>query len=329
MNRVVKVCCGLLAAVVACVILLRLFIFGGSRTSTPPPSPNGYDDFVAAGNLLSHEIGNANQMDAEPLRAMLATNQESLRLFQVGLTRTCLVPAGKILTNISAGFSQDLTATKRLAQLQIAVGRLAELEGRTNDAVAAYISGMRYGNEVSRGGFVTHRLAGVACEAIARGHLTTVATDVSEADTRRNIRELEALEAEAVSWADVADNERMFMREAVRQFNINNPIMLVQLWWSARTLVKQAKTKHLNELARRRLLIIELALRGYSTKYGGPPKQLGQLMPEYLARIPLDPFTERNPGYSPTSTNWVIYSFGADRKDNRGNPRSDVRWDTR
>jgi len=92
-------------------------------------------------------------------------------------------------------------------------------------------------------------------------------------------------------------------------------------------MVKQAKTKHLNELARRRLLIVELALRCHSTKHGSPPKQLGELMPEYLARIPLDPFTERDLSYLPNHTNWLLYSVGEDRVGDRGNPRSDLRVD--
>jgi len=118
--------------------------------------------------------------------------------------------------------SPDLLATKRLAHFGAATGRLAELEGRTNDAVAAYLTGMRYGNEVSRGGFLIHRLVGIACEAIARTRLTTVATSLNATETQGIILALEKLDAEAVTWAEIDDNERLFMRGAIRQFN--NPI---------------------------------------------------------------------------------------------------------
>jgi hypothetical protein len=307
-------------------MLFGLFFLRDGAAAFPPlPVPNGYDNFVVAGNLMSEDTNDASTMDIEPLRAFIATNDASLRLLHLGLTRTCSVHAAEVLTNI-ANWSSDILATKRLAQFGIAVGRLAELEGRTNDAATVYVTGIRYGNEISRGGFLIHRLVGIACEAMARSRLTSVVTNLSKIDMRGIIHSLEKLETEAVSWAEIIANERMFGREAAWQ--IKNPIMIVQSWWSLRPAIKKAKGKHLRASAQRRLLLVELALRCHAVTHEEPPTELSELVPEHLARVPLDPFTDRALIYRPTSTNWLLYSVGADRVDN-GGAGDDLRYDSK
>lgn len=324
MKRLAVICAALLIAGTAGGLLVLTFYRNNSTLFPALPSPNGYDDFLAAGSLLSHQVGDAYQMDVEALRELIATNQASPRLFHLGLARTSSVHTAEFITN-NAGLSTDLTATKRLAQFATAIGRLAELEGRTNDAVTAYLAGMRYGNEISHGGLVIHRLVGVACEAIARRHLKPVTTNLSVADTQEIIRALEKLETETVPYTEIEGNERLYMRQAAKNFS--NPIDLVKVWWSARSMLKQAKVKHLDAVARRRLLIVELALRNYTTTHNRPPQLLVELTPDYVARVPLDPFTRQALGYRPTGTNWLLYSVGADRADDGGQPRSDLRSD--
>jgi hypothetical protein len=296
--------------------LLLVSLPRGNSTAFPAlPSPNGYDDFVAAGNLVSSQVSDAYEMDVDALRPLIATNSEPLRLWQLGLTRTCSVHTLEFLTN-SAYFATELSAMKRLAQLALASGRLAELESRTNDAIAIYLAGMRFGNEISRGGFVIHQLVGIACEAMARNRLTAIATNLNVADTQEIILALERMEAESVTWEEVDRNERRYMRTALRQFN--NPIALVQAWWSVRAMLRQAKAKNLREIARRRLLIVELALRAHASAHQSPASQLNDLVPEYLARVPLDPFTDQPLIYRPTNTNWLLYSVGQDGVDDGG-----------
>ncbi len=52
------------------------------------------------------------------------------------------------------------------------------------------------------------------------------------------------------------------------------------------------------------------------------PDSLGQLVPEYLGKVPEDPFDGRPLRYKKTtSRGYVVYSIGRDRKDDGGNPR--------
>lgn len=306
----------LVAAGLGTLLFVLIFMRNSSAPFPALPTPNGYDDFLAAGNLLNGQTNYAPDMPVEPLRAFLAKNHEALRLLHLGLTRTSSVHTAEFLTNTVNIMSSDIMAIKRLAQLGLAAGLLAELEGRTNDAVTTYVAGLRYGNEVSRGGFVIHRLVGVACEAMAQSRLTIVATNLNPSEAKEIIKALEKLEAEAVSWAEIYDNERRFIRESFVQSK--NPLMLVHSWWSLRTMLKKAETKNLKKIAQRRLFLIELAVRCHAGTHGNPPKQLSDLVTEQLTSVPLDPFTERAFVYHPKGTNWLLYSVGANRTDDGG-----------
>ncbi len=316
MKTILKLALLLLVAAGLGILLFGLIFMRNSSAPFPAlPTPNGYDDFLAAGNLLNGQTNYAPEMPVEPLRAFLATNQEALRLLQLGLTRRCSVHTAEVITN-SANMSNDLMAMKRVAQLGLAAGLLAELEGRTNDAVATYVAGLRFGNEVSRGGFVIHRLVGVACETMAQGRLTILATNLNPTEAKEIIRALEKLELEAVSWAEIYDNERRFIRESFVQSK--NPLMLVHSWWSLRTMLKKAEARNLKKIAQRRLFLIELAVRCHAGTHGNPPKQLSDLAPEQLTAVPLDPFTGRAFAYRPQDSGWLLYSVGANRTDDAG-----------
>lgn len=306
MNLGSKFGLALLAAVIVSILLLIFSIKNGNPGAFPPlPTPNGYDDFIAAGNLLSGQNTDPNEMNLEQLRGFIGTNAESLWLLQLGLTRTCSVHTAEFLTN-NLSLITDVMATKRLAQFGLARGRLAELESRTNDAVVAYLTGIRYGNEISRGGFVIHRLVGIACEGLARSRLVTLATNMNVTDAKVIIGALEKLEVETIHLGEIHDNEYMFVRYSVQP--LYNPITLARAWWTIRSTLKKTKVRHLKEIAERRLLMLELAIRCYRASHGNSPEQLDDLKPEFFARVPVDPFTERPFNYRREGTNWILRS---------------------
>lgn len=242
-------------------------------------------------------------MDITTLSSFINTNSESWRLLQLGLARNCSVHTAEFLTN-NPSLIGDGMAIKRLANLGLAMGRLAELEGRTNDAIAAYLTGIRLGNKASQGGFVIHRLIGISCEIPARYQLTKLATNLSPAEMKAVCVALEAADAETVPWEEIQTNEQMYLRQAIQQFA--NPISLIRSWWSSRSTLKGTKFKHLNEVAQRRLLTLELGLHCYRAKHQSLPNQLSDLSPEFFARVPLNPFTERSFEYQPVGTNWIL-----------------------
>ncbi len=286
-------------------------------TFPPLPSPNGYDDFTNASALVTADVGNANTMNLEALQSCIRSNGAALELIRTGLSRKCSLPTALIILNFT-NVMTDLAGQKRLAQLLNGEGRLAELEGRTNDAARSYLDCIRFGNEVSRGGVLISRMVGMACEAIGCSALVRIVPKLSREQSVAVVAELAAMETNAVTWNEVITNEKAFMRHA-RQGSFN-PIRNFVDWWQSRAVLKGTKNKHDISAAKRRLITAELALRIYQIERGQPPTQLSDLVPRYLPRVPTDPFTEKDLVYRPQGTSWLLYSVGEDGTDDGGTP---------
>jgi hypothetical protein len=215
------------------------------------------------------------------------------------------------LTNVA-----ELGNLKRIAQLLNAEGRLAVMEHRPAEAARAHLDNIRFGNEISRGGFLIHRLVGIACEAIGFSGLVKVVPQLDSEQLRSFPAELEQVDKHAVTWSEVMQGERLFMRhELQKSFN---PLRWLVGWWQNRQLIKKAEAKHDLMVARRGLLTTELALRCYQAEQGRGPERLDQLVPKYLQRVPTDPFSAQPLVYRAQGTNWLLYSVGVDGVDEGG-----------
>jgi hypothetical protein len=302
----------LLPAVVVVMLgiaILLLISTGPAPPSPPLPNPNGYDDLLKAGQALVGKLFDADQFDHNGLRALVATNAEALRILRVGLSRSCAGPTDA--TNTVAGM-------RSLALLLAAEGRLAELENRTADAARSYLDAIHLGSEVSRGGSIINRMVGIACEAIGCLPLVKLLPSLTCEQMRPILTELKRIDENIVRWPEVLENENRFARAAMRKQP--NPVPWVLEFWQVRNIRKAAATEHDLAAARLRLLFTELALRAYKCDHGSGPTDLANLVPNYLRRLPTDPFSSHPFIYRQAGTNWILYSVGPDRVDDGGKP---------
>jgi hypothetical protein len=307
-----------LAVISVLAILTVLFLARGRTPPLPPlPNPNGYDDFLKAAALLTGDVSNASTLDHDGLRALMSTNAEPLRLIRLGLTRDCSVPTDSAMTNIS-GVLADLAGLKSLVRLLSEEGRLAEMETRYGDATHSYLDAIRFGNEISRGGFIIHRLVGIACEAIGNTPLSKLVPKLTSDEVRSVIAELEKIDRAGVTWDEVRRNETRFAQYQMgKSFN---PVMWLMTRWQGWRSIQRAEMRHNRVAAHVRLLTAELAVRCYQSEQGRAPSVLEQLVPKYLQRVPIDPFNDRPVTYRPQGTNWLLYSIGEDGVDDGGKP---------
>ena len=295
---------GFVLLVVAVTLLFVVVVASNPAEPFPaPPVPNGYDDFVAAGKLVTGDVDFVRETKLELFRTFVATNAEALRLLQLGLSRTSTVPLATFVTNQSQMVA-DLGTIKRLAQFNVTVGRLAELEGRTNEALTIYLQGLRLAREANRGGVWIHDLVATACESIAFNLLTNLAVKIPPVENRAIIAGLEQVDATTISWEEMMKSERLFNRHTSSSYG--NPIDWIRGWWTNRAALKKGKLKHLRCIVQRRQLLAELALRRYVAEQGKAPQRLSELVPGYLSRLPENPATKQPPDYYPQGTNWVL-----------------------
>jgi hypothetical protein len=302
---------------VAVLVALLASTIGRSPARPPPlPNPNGYDDFVKADEAVLGNIGNWPDLNQDRLVALVSANAEPLRLLRLGLTRQCLMPMDSSLT-----FDTPTLQThevSRLVQLLEAEGRLREMENRPAEAARSYVDAIRFGNEMSRGGYLITRLVGVACEAIGYAPLAKLVPKLNPDEARAVLRDLDKLDAGHVTWAEVQQSERQFMRYQLRNRFI--PIMRVMGWWQIRQAMQKAELKHKTVVAHERLLLAELALRSYQSEQGHPPARLGELATNYLSHVPEDTFSGQPLIYRTQGTNWLLYSVGPDGVDDGRKP---------
>ena len=305
-------------ALAAGAVLVALLAFTIGRSPAPPlPNPNGYDDFVKAGEAVLGNVWMFTALDHNSLAALVSTNAEPLRLLRLGLTRQCVGPMDSFLTN-KAGMKLD--GMSPLAQLLAAEGRLREIENRPAEAAQSYVEAIRFGNAMSRGGFLITRLVGIDCEGIGYAPLAKLAPKLNPDEARAVLTDLDKLDAGRVTWAEVQRNQRRLMRYQLRKRV--NPIPWVMHWWQIRQAVQRAETKHKTVVAHERLLEAELALRCYQSERGHPPARLDELATKYLSHVPEDPFSGKPLIFRPQGTNWLLYSIGPDGVDDGGKPVS-------
>lgn len=309
-----------LGAIVLLACWVGLLVYIRQTTQSPPlPNPNGYDDLAKAGQAITTKPDGPTALDHDALGAWVRTNSESLKLVRVGLARQCAIPTEAAITNFTLHIPQVIPM-KAVAILLTAEGRLAEMENRPSDAARSYVDAIRLGMEISRGGFLIHRLIGIACEGVGGAALAKLIPQLNCDQMRPLVAELEQIEGNAVTWREVVKSERRFERAQLASYR--NPIALIGDWWQSRGAIKNSEEKHILAKARLRLLMTELALRSYRCVHENTPLSLEQLVPHFLQTIPSDPFAKGPLTYRPAGTNWVLYSVGIDHIDDNGKPVS-------
>src|SRR5437667_8984647 len=183
------------------------------------------------------------------------------------------------------------------------------MENRPADAAHTYTDAIRFGNEISRGGLLIHRLVGIACQASGGGPLSKLAPLLSCEQARPLVAELEKIDEARAPWDEVLQSERIFVREQLRASSVS-PLSYVTAWWMTRPAKKKAEDKNNKSVAHLRLLITELALRCFRSEQGHAAQRLEQLAPKHLQRVPIDPFSGQPLVYRVQGTNWLLYSMG-------------------
>jgi hypothetical protein len=257
------------------------------------PSPNGYDDFIKAGQLAATISGDFSQMTTEELRSTLATNREPLRLARLGLQRECRVPTEDSMAYVQTHIS-DLSSIKRLAQLLSAEGRLAEVEIRYDAAAKIHIEIMHLGQASARGGLIIDKLVGVAVENIGIERLARVVGQLDTQSCRATIAILEEIDARNDVAAVYLKRDRKWVKAT---YGVSDWIRAAWIYKSLNPFRNNDQTfssRLLKTDRRRRQLLLDLAARAYELEHGKRPLRAEDLVPSVLRAVPKDPETGTN-----------------------------------
>ena len=274
-------------------IIIVLMVALGAFELPPPkpmPNPNGYDDFVKAGKMLILTTNDFSTMTEVELAALVATNAEALKLVRVGLSQECRVP-NDYSTNYIDLLLPQLASQKQLALSFCAEGRLATLQGRTNDAAQSYLDAANFGLHCGQGGVLIYKLVDLACESLGRSGLAPLLDGVGPQECRKVAQTLEMMDVAEDSEAQIWKQEKEYGRKTG---TLGQKIAALMLYKQRQQTMAKFEAKYQkNQLARRQMMI-DFAARAYQLDKGKPPAAVNGLVPDYLKAIPKAPVSGSN-----------------------------------
>jgi hypothetical protein len=281
------------------IFLLCLLLFWDAEPLPPvppQPHPNGYEDLVKAGQMITGDVWDYDKADLAKLQEIALTNATALALARNAFSNHCAVTL-PFSRNDMTNHLHDVIGLKKLAQALATEGKLAEKENSFNDAAKSYSDLIHLGNESARGGVLMDQMLGIAMESIGVEHLPKLVDQLNAKTCRKTAVTLETLDSQRQTWNEVMQQEsdwsrrtfpgiRYELARAMSRNSLNKAYQTAEQKFGA----QQAKTRH---------LIIDLAARAYELDKGRPPATLADLVPDYLKAIPQDPVTGTNLVYSP------------------------------
>jgi hypothetical protein len=255
----------------------------------PLPHPNGYDDLVAAGQMVSDELPDLKTATVEALAGFVVRNRAALDRARLGLTRQCRVPTEYSLDYLDRHDDYDLSAARRIAGVLGAEGRLAELENHAAEAATNYLTVMKLGVELDRGGVLIDALVAIACESLGTKLLANEVPKLTAEQSHALARNVEDLEATREPMEKIVEHEHAFRRSGLN--GIRNMIGSVVLRRRLRVNEQQVVSRYYQNCRPSLELQGKLAAHAFELEKGRPATGWNDLVPAYLKRIPFDPGT--------------------------------------
>ncbi|MHC4401087.1 MAG: hypothetical protein ACYTG0_15530 [Planctomycetota bacterium] len=279
---------------------------------------NGYPDLVRAGENITLSAVPDDRASAAQLRAFVTQHRQVLDAARAALNEDCRVPV-RYSRDEDDRQLREYYAIRSLYRSLSAEGKLADMEGRTADAVAHHLDLIRLGQATARDGLLIDFLTGSAAEGMGLNGLGRIRKKLTPAQSRTLIAALRRLETtrEPVEHAiarDVAWGQHVLGW----QWRLWFVFQKLRGGWDV---VEKVQFNYHVRQALTRLLICDLAVESYRSEHGQAPERLVDLVPEYLPKgVPEDPFGGRALRYHRTSAGYVLYSVGPDGRDDGGKP---------
>jgi hypothetical protein len=288
------------------------------------PNPNGYDDVLAAGRdiekaRIGFDIRDLDKADEATLSPLVQASHEAIAKGRQGLDRPFQVPVVYDLNDIINRLMYESAAIRNgLAHMLYADGRLAELQGRTDDSLRAYLDLVRLGDAMSHKVPTFPYLVSAAIETRGLHGLRGLRTKLSAEECRRVVAVLQQIDDTIEPVADAILRERHFMDVNVSKMGMVKRVSIGLSGVLAKDKARAAATleaaAHRRD-ASRRLLLTDLALRAHRLEHGALPPGLESLVPSILKTVPIDPYSGKPLVYRMLERDFQLYSVGPDADD--------------
>ncbi|MCC6492415.1 MAG: hypothetical protein IT424_05280 [Pirellulales bacterium] len=282
------------------------------------PQSNAYDDFVAAGqSIVSAAINSANfDPDTALLRTIrqaVAEVRPAIERTRDGLAKPFMAPVDFKSHALPVG---DMTSLRSLARALRAEGRLAELEGNIEQALAAHLDIIRLGYQSRRGGLIVNGQVGSAITGVGASGVYNLAARLSRSQCLMAIDAIKASEALSESYAALERRDQLWEQHALDWFG-GLHFVLDRFCGGGHAAYGQS---FVWEEARTALLKAHLALLAYYAEHSRWPADWREVVAAGLPPLPIDPHDPAGGAirYRRTDIGYLLYSVGGNQIDDRG-----------
>lgn len=273
------------------------------------PYPNGYDDLIRAGQLISGDW-HTPKGDLELVRSFVAANGPAFDSLRLGLSRDCVAS----FDDSDAGYAtlaNDLNRFHNLSRLVMAEAQIAEADGRITDASRSCRDVLALGRAIMQGSMSAGAMYGWVIQHNGMDQLRRLRAKLSAEDCRAIIRDLEAIDRRPIPLKDVADRRETWYVGANSPFS-RAASRMSGLERKGRAEELAIAKKHFDLVDRsRRFLLVELAIHAHHRDLGTWPRSIEELVPNYLASVPIDPSSGKPLNYPKEPTGELIHGFAA------------------
>ena len=280
------------------IIAALLIIVGVFATLREPkfpavvmPNPNGYNELLKASNMIEMPSwSNPKKPSQAEMAEFVTKNAEALKLARRGLHQKCRVPLesseGQIVVR-----APGVPLFENLAEVLLDEGKVAEPENRHADAADSYVTAIRVGQEIMRGGMLLEAMEGSSIERAGLGSLERLVPQLAASECRQIIIALDSADTNRETVQNIVHQEKVWNRKMYGWRYYMHPVVNAQARHRASAITEQSD--------RRRKLMIKLAAQAFEMEHGAKPKIVNDLVPTYLKAVPKDAFTGRDMTYPP------------------------------
>ncbi|MCA9101103.1 MAG: hypothetical protein KDA63_08140, partial [Planctomycetales bacterium] len=296
------------------------------------PIPNAYDTIVAVGDSVEASPFATIESDWDwetvpttMLAPAIQAIESDLAQLRHVLSQQSEIPLKYTQEDYSNLPFSRISNHRSLARALLSRARLAQLDGDPGRALELRLDTVRLGYVVRRGGLITEELVGIAVSGIGTYYIYMNRDSLKADECLHTSEVLLELDRKKEPFEQVNERDRLWTRIAFGWHAHLQQITDDVSGWSAAD-GSGAAGAFLREQVTTRLLAVELALRAFQLEHGQFPATLGELVPEYIDHLPSDPFDPSGGPlrYTRTDDGYLLYSVGADGRDNGGAPPEDA-----
>jgi hypothetical protein len=302
----------------ACTIVVPLVCvyYSVTKTITPPtlslPSPNGYDLLMEASEaVLAWDLVNNDEVTAEQRRQFVDQNSQAFELAASAIDVPSQVPVDYASMETRVWRQGD---RQSIFQAMLIRAHSYSDARQVDETLRVLLDVIRLVEQSETGGLVLDRLTSIATQNEVSQQLEQLVSELTPNQCRMALEALTDHDARAEPLEGFLIRDRILCA-ASGDWRLKLHELVDGLSGRTRKLIQRAENRYRGRI---RVLICDLAIQRFMTERPSRITRLDELVPQYLPRLPRDPYATTEIRLAIHPDRYVLYCLGPNGRDDGG-----------